>query len=150
MPNRYFFVEFGKYQKAVSILPHEAKALLELFCFQPMVFGQRQNSSSSSFASWSKKNIFYIGESGLDRPDIFQKFRVLGLDQIQFYRIRTGLGLKNFRVPSSLGCGRVQSPVTEFSEQLYIGSNNNNNVQKTSIKQELDFENISLWDVDWI
>jgi len=23
----------------VSILPHEAKALLELFCFQPIIFG---------------------------------------------------------------------------------------------------------------
>jgi len=33
--------------KAVSILPHEAKALLELFYLQPIVFGQRQNKSSS-------------------------------------------------------------------------------------------------------
>jgi len=26
-------------QKAVSILPHDSKALLELFCLQPIVFG---------------------------------------------------------------------------------------------------------------
>jgi len=35
----------------VSILPHEAKALMELFCLQLIVFGLRQNSFSSSFAS---------------------------------------------------------------------------------------------------
>jgi len=39
MPNRHFLVKFRKFQKAVSILPHEAKALLELFCLQPIVFG---------------------------------------------------------------------------------------------------------------
>jgi len=38
----------------VSILPHNAKALLELFCLQPIVFCKRQNSSSSSIASWGK------------------------------------------------------------------------------------------------
>jgi len=54
MPNKHFLVKFWKCQKTVSILPHEAKALLELFCLQPIVFGQRQNSSSSSFASWGK------------------------------------------------------------------------------------------------
>jgi len=51
MPNRQFLVKFWKCQKAVSILPHEAKALLEVFCIQPIVIGERQNSSSSSFAS---------------------------------------------------------------------------------------------------
>jgi len=40
--------------------------------------------------------------TGLDRTDDFQKFCGAGLDQIQFYRIRTGLGLKNFTVRSSL------------------------------------------------
>jgi len=38
MPNRPFLVKFGKCQKAVSFLPHEVKALLELFCLQPLVF----------------------------------------------------------------------------------------------------------------
>jgi len=38
----------------MTILPHEAKAMLEVFCLQPIVFGWRQNSSSSSFASWGK------------------------------------------------------------------------------------------------
>jgi len=32
MPNRHFLVKFWKCQKAVCILSHEAKALLELFC----------------------------------------------------------------------------------------------------------------------
>jgi len=38
----------------MSVLPHEVKALLELFCLQPVTFGSRQKSSSSSFASWGK------------------------------------------------------------------------------------------------
>jgi len=41
-----------------------------------------------------------MGGSGLDRTDVFQKFCVSGLDRIQFYQIRTGLGLKNFTVRS--------------------------------------------------
>jgi len=50
-PNRHFLVKFRKSQKSVSILPHDAKALLELFCFQPIVIDERHNSSSSCFAS---------------------------------------------------------------------------------------------------
>jgi len=38
----------------------------------------------------------------LDRTDDFQKFCGSGLDWIQFYRIGTGLGLKNLLVRSSL------------------------------------------------
>jgi len=47
MPNRHFLVKFMKCQKAVSTLPHVARALLELFCLQPIVFGWRQNNSCS-------------------------------------------------------------------------------------------------------
>jgi len=36
---RHFLVKFRKRKKAVSILPHHAKALLELFGLQPIVFG---------------------------------------------------------------------------------------------------------------
>jgi len=43
-----------------------------------------------------------MGGSGLDRTDDIQKFCGSGLDRIQFYRIRTGLGLQNFTVRSSL------------------------------------------------
>jgi len=39
MPNRHFLVKFWKCQKAVSILPHVTKALLEVFCLQPIIFG---------------------------------------------------------------------------------------------------------------
>jgi len=45
---------------------------------------------------------FHIGGWGLDRTDDFKKFCGSRLDRIQFYRIRTGLGLKNFTVRSSL------------------------------------------------
>jgi len=96
-------LNFGN-AKRLSILPHEAKALLQLFCLQPIRFGWKQNSFSGAFASWSKIKIHYFtwGGSGLDRTDHFQKFCGSGLDRIQFYRIRTGLGLKNFTVRSSL------------------------------------------------
>jgi len=50
----------------------------------------------------NKKSLFYMGGSGLDRSDDFHKFCESGLDWIQFYRIRTGLGLKNLSVRSSL------------------------------------------------
>jgi len=49
-----------------------------------------------------QKCMIYMGGSGMDRTDDFQKFCGSGLDRIQFYRIRTGLGLKNFTVGSSL------------------------------------------------
>jgi len=42
----------------------------------------------------NKTTWFYIGGSGLDRTDDFQKFCGSGLDRIQFHRIRTELGLK--------------------------------------------------------
>jgi len=45
---------------------------------------------------------FYLGGSRLNRTDDFQKFSGSGLDQIQFFMIRIGLGLKNFTVCSSL------------------------------------------------
>ena len=51
MPKRFSLVKFCKCRKAVSILPHEVKALLEVFCLQPIVIGKRQNSLSSFFAS---------------------------------------------------------------------------------------------------
>jgi len=43
----------------MSILPHEAKALLQLFCLQPIIFGWRQNSFRVAFASWGKIKIHY-------------------------------------------------------------------------------------------
>jgi len=57
-----------------------------------------------SFGFRLKNTWFDIGGSGLDRTDHFQKFCESGLDRIQFYRIRTGLGLKNFTVRLSLVC----------------------------------------------
>jgi len=102
MPNRHFLVKFWKCRKAVSILHDEAKALLEVFCLQPIKTGKRQNSSSSSFASWGK--IKYMILHWQIKTDYFQKFCRSGLDRIHFYRIRTGLRLKNFTVRSSLVC----------------------------------------------
>jgi len=53
-----------------------------------------------------------IGGSGLDWTDDFQNFRRSGLDRIQFHQIRTGFGLKNFSVRSSLMLGLVCKPKT--------------------------------------
>jgi len=36
MPNRHFLVKFWKCQKAVTILPHEAKGLLNYFAFNQL------------------------------------------------------------------------------------------------------------------
>ena len=44
---RHWLITSWKCQKTVPILRHETKALLELFCFQLIVF-------SSAFASWGK------------------------------------------------------------------------------------------------
>jgi len=61
---------------AVSILPHEAKALLELFCLQSIIFDWRQNSSSSSFASWGKIKIhdFELADQDWIGQMIFKNF----------------------------------------------------------------------------
>jgi len=55
-----------------------------------------------------------MGGSGVDRTDDFQKFCRLGLNRIRFYRFRTGLGLKNFPVRSSL---MLLCPVRTRGEQ---------------------------------
>jgi len=46
--------------------------------------------------------------TGLDRTDGSQKLYRSGLDRIQFYWIRTGLGLKNFTVLSSLSHSKTR------------------------------------------
>jgi len=60
--------------------------------------------------------------SGLDRTDDFQKICESGLNRIQFFWIRTGLGVKKFTVHSSLIRGkfanRYGSPKTAFKEDL--------------------------------
>jgi len=58
--NRQCLVKLWKCRKAMSILPHEAKALLQLFCLEPIIFGWRQNSFSGAFASWGKIKIDYF------------------------------------------------------------------------------------------
>jgi len=80
-----------KCQKAVSTLSHGAKALLELFCLQPIVFGWRQNSSSSFFASWGKIKIyaFTLADQDWIGLMIFKNFA--DQDWIGFNFIQTGL-----------------------------------------------------------
>jgi len=69
-----------------------------------------------------------MGGSGLDRTDDFQKPCGSGLDRIQFYRIRTGLGLKNFAVRSSL---TSMSQVSNVSNLLARKIN----IQNASVSQ---------------
>jgi len=69
----------------MTILPHEAKALLEVFCLQQIVIGELQNSSSSSLASWGKIKIhdFTLADQDwIGLMDDFQKFCGSGLDSI--------------------------------------------------------------------
>jgi len=49
-----------------------------------------------------QKCMDYMGGSGLDRSDDFQKFCGSGLDRIQVFRIRIGLGLNDLTVRSPL------------------------------------------------
>jgi len=55
-----------------------------------------------------------MGGSGLDRTDDFKKFCGSGLDQIQFYGIKTGFRLKNFTVRSSLPLAIIISFLSVF------------------------------------
>jgi len=91
MPNRHFLVKFYKCQKAVSVLPREAKALLELFCLQPIVFGWRQNSSSSYFTLWNKIKMpdFTLADQDWIRLMIFKNYA--DQDWIGFDFIGSGL-----------------------------------------------------------
>jgi len=103
--NRQCLVKLWKCQKAMSILPHEAKALLQLFSLQPIIFNWRQNCLVLLSPEAKEKFIILHWRTGLDRTDDFQKFCESGLDRIHFYRISTGLGLKNFTVRSLLISG---------------------------------------------
>jgi len=89
--NRHCLVKLWKCQKAMSILPHDAKTLLQLFCLQPIIFGWRQNNFSGAFASWGKIKIQYFTWADQDwiRLTIFKNLA----DQhwIGFNFIRTGL-----------------------------------------------------------
>ena len=91
MSNRHFLVKFWKCQKAVSILPHEAKALQELFYLPPTVFGWRQNSSSSYFATQGKikTHDFTLADQDWIGPMIFKN--LADQDWIGFNFIRSGL-----------------------------------------------------------
>jgi len=60
-----------------------------------------------------------MGGSKLDRTDDFEKF-CAGLDRIQFYRTRTGLGLKNFTVRSSLESSRQLKKVQKNEIQSVV------------------------------
>jgi len=55
------------------------------------------------------------GRTGLDRTDDFKKFCGSGLDRIQIFWIKIGLGLKNFTVRSSLLIiAKVSDPFNTF------------------------------------
>ena len=55
----------------IYILPHEAKAPLELFCLLANVIGWKQNNCSSTFASWGKIDIAIWHFQSLTRQCLF-------------------------------------------------------------------------------
>ena len=85
----------------MSIFPHEAKALLELFCLQPIVADLAKGKiapavllphdtrTEQRLLRQNKDTRFYIGGSGLDRTDNFKNFA--DQDWIGFNFIRSGL-----------------------------------------------------------
>jgi len=108
MPNRHFLVKFWKCQKVVSILPHEAKALQELFCLQPIVFDWRQNSSSSYLASWGKikKHDFTLADQDWIGPIIFKM--LVDQDWIRFNFTGSRLDLE-WKISHSAHLCRIES-----------------------------------------
>jgi len=82
--NRQCLVKVWKFQKAVSILLHEAKARLQLFCLQPIIFDWRQNSFSGAFASWSKIKILYLTWTDQDWIGLVIFNNFADQDQIRF------------------------------------------------------------------
>jgi len=89
----------------VSILPHVSEHRWHYFPFKQLYLAKGKIAQAVLLPHEAKYNTqFYIGRSGLDRTHDFQKFGGSGLDWIQFCRSRTGLGLKNFTIRSSLLC----------------------------------------------
>ena len=85
-----------------------------LFCFMRQKHGWNYFAFNHSYFTEGKiasvrllppeaiyKIMILHGQIKSDRIDDFQKFCRSGLNRIQFYRIRTGLRLKNFTVRSS-------------------------------------------------
>jgi len=91
--NRQCLVKLWKCQKAVSILPHEAKALLQLSCLQPIIFDWRQNSFSGAFASWGKIKIHYFTWTDQDWIGLMNFNNFAEQDWIGFNFIGSGLDL---------------------------------------------------------
>jgi len=66
-------------------------------------FAFNQSYLAGAFASWGKIKIHHLtGPNRTGSDWWFSKILRTGLDRIQFYWIRTGPGLKNFTVRSSL------------------------------------------------
>ena len=109
MPNRHLLIKLWQCQKAVPILPHEAKALLELFCFQPIVFSWRQNSSSSYFALWDKMKIpaFTLADQDWMGLMIFKNFA--DQDWIGFNFVGSGLD-SDWKISQSAHLCRAAAP----------------------------------------
>jgi len=127
MPNRHFLIKFLKCQNALSILPHEAKALLELFCLQPIIFSWRQNNSSSYFALWEKIKIPHFTLAVQDWIGLMIFKNLADQDWIGFNFIGSGLD-SDWKISQSAHlCSTVKfilrtSPVVKFwLEKVQLG-----------------------------
>ena len=89
--NRHCLVKLWKCQKAMSILPHEAKALLQLFCLHPIIFGWREISFSGALASWGKIKNHYFTWADQDWIGLMIFKNFADQDWIGFNFIRSGL-----------------------------------------------------------
>ena len=87
----------------MPVLPHEAKALLDYFVFNQSYLAESKMAPIVLLPQEAKQKCMILHwRARLDRTDNFQKLCGSGLDWIQYHRIRTGVGLKNFTVRSSL------------------------------------------------
>ena len=108
MPNGcVFFTSWGK-----STAEH-------CFAFKQMYLAEGKIAPLVLLTETMKIAQFYMGGSGLDRTDDFQKFCRSGLDRIQFYWIRTGFWLKNSTAHSSLLYSGYASNTTHDVSKLF-------------------------------
>ena len=75
----------------MSILPYEAKTVMELFCLQPIIFGCRQNSFSSALATRGKIKIPNFTWTDQDWIGLMIFKNLVDQDWIGFNFVRSGL-----------------------------------------------------------
>ena len=119
MANRHFLVKFWKCQKAVSACLMRQNHCWNYFAFNQSYLAKGKIAPAVPLPHEAKEKWMILHwrlRTGSDWW--FSKILLTGLDWIQFYWIRTELGLKNFIVRSSLldSQNRKFAPILNITE----------------------------------